>query len=77
MFSNRKLSALVLEKASSNNSRTAQATTREGSTEVNLTGDREFLTTESATEALALLLAPDTAVTKVPPSLWLLLEHTH
>ena len=34
-------------------------------TELNLVGDREFLTKESAREALAPLLAPDSAITKV------------
>ena len=32
---------------------------------VDLTGDREFLTSETAEQALAAMLAPDSAVTKV------------
>ena len=34
-------------------------------TELNLVGEREFLTKEAAREALAPLLAPDSAITKV------------
>lgn len=42
-----------------------QARSAEDSTELNLFGDREFLTAETATEALGPMLAPGSAITKV------------
>ena len=64
----RNLANLVLA-ASKGQPKERGATQQHGGTanaaELNLLGDREFLTSDSAREALAPMLAPDSAITKV------------
>jgi large subunit ribosomal protein L31/Ran GTPase-activating protein 1 len=64
----RNLANLIIDSLKSNNSSKASAqpaAAGEGSpTELNLFGDREFLTAESASEVLAPLLAPGSAIAK-------------
>lgn len=63
----RKLAALVLQ-AVSQASKQAQSATQNGTTEshaVDLTGEREFLTSETAEQALAAMLTPGSTVSKI------------
>ncbi|KAL3151845.1 hypothetical protein ABBQ38_012810 [Trebouxia sp. C0009 RCD-2024] len=64
----RKLAALVLQ-AVTQASKQAQPATQNGTTTeshaVDLTGDREFLTSETAEQVLAAMLAPGSTVTKI------------
>jgi large subunit ribosomal protein L31/Ran GTPase-activating protein 1 len=61
----RKLSALVLEAAAGGGLAAAPAATAAGAGAIDLTGDREFLTRESAQELLAPMLAPGAAITRI------------
>lgn len=64
----RNLANLVLN-AAKGESKGPESRASASATELNLVGEREFLTKETAQEALALLLAADSAVTKVHPLL--------
>lgn len=60
----RNLANLVLN-AAKGKTKSQQNGAATSATDLNLVGDREFLTKETAHEALAPLLAPDSAITKV------------
>lgn len=64
LYEHRNLANLLVNKITSDGN-TDQAETASASTELNLTGDREFLTTESANEALAPLMSEGSSITKV------------
>ena len=64
----RNLANLVLN-AAKGESKGPESRAPASATELNLVGEREFLTKETAQEALAVLLAADSAVTKVHPLL--------
>lgn len=67
-MSPRKLAALVLHKVKAGSGKAQQGEASTDSTELDLVGDREFLTAELASEALAPLLASGSAITKVHPT---------
>ena len=60
----RNLANLVLN-AAKGQTKAQENGAQASATELNLVGDREFLTKDTAREALAPLLAPDSAITKV------------
>lgn len=65
-FDCRNIANLLINKLS-NNGQVDQADKADASTELNLTGDREFLTSESAADALAPLMSEGSSISKVRP----------
>ncbi|EIE18561.1 RNI-like protein [Coccomyxa subellipsoidea C-169] len=61
----RKLAELVLDKVKASGGKAEKAEGTNDSSELDLAGDREFLTAESASEALAPLLAEGSTITKI------------
>ncbi len=60
------MAELVLDKVKASGGKAEKAEGTNDSSELDLAGDREFLTAESASEALAPLLAEGSTITKVP-----------